>query len=298
MASAIALLVASAAALLLACAPSADTPPLVDDRGSTDAAAEGGAAPDGGGDAGDANDASVRDDGGTAPLFGPFTPFSNGISIAEGGGEHDVLIYGGYTAALPSVESWAKALLPAAGLRPRHVYAIQGPKDVGYAAKEIRNSDIVARYSRERAPTNVTVIAHSSGSYVAHEFLSQLDGAGLLDGIGALAGKVDLRNLDGGTGLPTTTAKKLRSVLCVYAEDATLAQGRSANAATMLAGCAAGASPFRVAYSSTPTGCNDGARWCLHDAVVTTRPHNPANFDLARDYADFRGRAVVTDYLR
>jgi hypothetical protein len=291
-------LVAAASAALLACA-SADTTTLADDGGSPDAAGTADAAPDAGStDGGEPSDSSVRAEDATTPLFGPFTPFSNGISVAEGGGDHDIIIYGGYTAKLPAVESWATALVPAAGLRPRHIYAIQGPQDVSYAAKEIKNSSVVARYLREPAPTNVTVIAHSSGSYVAHELLSQLDGAGLLDGTGALIGKVDFRNLDGGTGLPATTAKKLRSILCIYAEDATLAQGRSANATTMLAGCATNAVPFRVGYSSLPTGCNDGARWCLHDAVVTTRPHNPANFDLARDYADFQGRAVVTDYLR
>lgn len=287
-----AILLFLAAGALLGCAPPADAPAIADDGGSLDAQGTGedSATPtDGSSDAGD--------DAAAEPLIGPFTPFSNGITVAEGSGDRDVFVYGGYTAKLPSVESWAKALLPAAGLRPRRVYAIKGPQDVSYAAKEIQNSSIVARYLREPAPTTVTVIAHSSGSYVAHEFLSQLDGAGLLDGLGALAGKVDFRNLDGGTGLPTTTAKKLRSILCVYAEDATLPQGRSANAQTMLNGCAAGASPFRVGYSK-PTGCNDGARWCLHDAVVTTRPHNPANFDLARDYAEFEGRAVVTDYLR
>lgn len=282
-----------ASAALLACAPSSETGAVDDDGGSVGAPgtdANSAAPVDGSSDA--------SEDGAAEPLFGPFAPFSNGITVAEGSGDHDVFVYGGYTAKLPSVEAWAKALLPAAALRPRHIYAIQGPQDVNYAAKEIANSSIVARYLRDPAPTTVTVIAHSSGSYVAHEFLSQLDSAGLLDGGGALAGKVNFRNLDGGTGLPETTAKKLHTILCVYAEDATLPQGRSANAATMLAGCAAGAKPFRVGYSSMPTGCNDGARWCLHDAVVTTRPHNPANFDLARDYADFQGRAVVADYLR
>jgi len=45
------------------------------------------------------------------------------------------------------------------------------------------------------------------------------------------------------------------------------------------------------------TGCDVGASWCMHDVVVTHKPHNPEHFDLARDYTDFEGRPVTTEYF-
>ena len=45
------------------------------------------------------------------------------------------------------------------------------------------------------------------------------------------------------------------------------------------------------------TGCHDGAGWCLHDVVITHRPHDHETFDLADDYTDFANRPVTTEYL-
>ena len=54
---------------------------------------------------------------------------------------------------------------------------------------------------------------------------------------------------------------------------------------------------------ATGSGCSrtaSGGLWCLHDAVINTRPHNPTMYDLRRDYTTFSGapgRALVTSYL-
>ena len=37
---------------------------------------------------------------------------------------------------------------------------------------------------------------------------------------------------------------------------------------------------------------------CLHDLLITTRPHNPNAFDLVRDYTNFVGRPVQTGWIR
>ena len=52
---------------------------------------------------------------------------------------------------------------------------------------------------------------------------------------------------------------------------------------------------FEVSVPST--GCHDGAGWCLHDVVITHRPHDHETFDLADDYTDFANRPVTTEYL-
>jgi hypothetical protein len=48
------------------------------------------------------------------------------------------------------------------------------------------------------------------------------------------------------------------------------------------------------------SGCNVGAGWCLHDTLITTRPHNPATYDLDDDYTDFTGtgRHVVISEMQ
>ena len=46
------------------------------------------------------------------------------------------------------------------------------------------------------------------------------------------------------------------------------------------------------------SGCVSGAKWCLHDTLITTHPHNPHSFDLASDYRRFdAAHAVVVDYF-
>ena len=39
-----------------------------------------------------------------------------------------------------------------------------------------------------------------------------------------------------------------------------------------------------------------GAGWCLHDVVITHRPHKPLKYDL-NDYTDLIDRPVTTEYL-
>ena len=47
------------------------------------------------------------------------------------------------------------------------------------------------------------------------------------------------------------------------------------------------------------SGCAAGAKWCLHDALVTERPHNPETFDLEKDYQGFLpDRPAAVAYLR
>ena len=46
------------------------------------------------------------------------------------------------------------------------------------------------------------------------------------------------------------------------------------------------------------SGCAAGAKWCLHDALVTERPHNPETFDLEKDYQGFLpDRPAAVAYL-
>lgn len=117
----------------------------------------------------------------------------------------------------------------------------------------------------------------------------------------ATLAKVAFFNLDGG-GLDATTAAELGSAHFVYACDADI--GRcSHNASTMKSqGARHAALGGALEVDATGSGCDGQARcglWCLHDAMITTLPHDPVKYDLRQDYTDFvtQGRAVVTSYL-
>ena len=84
----------------------------------------------------------------------------------------------------------------------------------------------------------------------------------------------------------------------VYARDPDLSSGLSKNSGTMMSLAMTYAPKARLTeVSVTGTGCNSGAGWCLHDVVITHRPHNPATYELATDYTDFVNRPVTTEYL-
>jgi len=139
------------------------------------------------------------------------------------------------------------------------------------------------------------VVAHSSGSYVAHELLEQLEAAGT----NAALARISYADHDGGgTGLSDSIVAALGHIAFVYAHDPTLAAGLSHNSSTAIA-LAADYAPKATSFEVTvpATGCYSGASWCLHDVLITHRPHDPSTFDLALDYTDFAGRPITTEYL-
>src|SRR4029077_15538411 len=124
----------------------------------------------------------------------------------------------------------------------------------------------------------------SSGAFVAHELLDQLYTAGNAD----VLARLGYACLDGGgSGLTTAIVAGLRKITFVYAHDPTLASGYSENhsaAEALGAEYAPHAETYEVTVPST--GCDDGAGWCMHDVVVTHRPHHSWSYDLADDYTD------------
>lgn len=223
----------------------------------------------------------------------PWEPVGAGVSYkAFGGGRNALLVYGGYTAQDVYVQRWTNELLRerADRLGVGHVYAVRGPNQSGYANHEIANSRLAAHLAASDAES-IYVVAHSSGTYVADELFGML-------GDDALR-RVTFFNLDGGA----TDARVLHALSAAYfvfACDGTI--GRcSHNASTMRsfgAEYAALGGPIEVHADGTACGRDAGGLWCMHDALITTRPHNPLAYDLRRDYTDFAGdRAVVTSYF-
>ncbi|HEY1551105.1 MAG TPA: hypothetical protein VGG28_24920 [Kofleriaceae bacterium] len=228
-----------------------------------------------------------------------WTSVGYGVEYQQVNAGSAVLIaYGGYSAELSYSAAWSNELVDAllGGSGFGRIYAVQGPEDPSYAAKEIGNSKLRAHFETiDDGVSPIIVVAHSSGTYVAHELLDQLYAAGQTD----VLARISYANLDGGgTGLTDDIIADLGAITFAYAHDPTLAEGYSENNASAKAlgdDYAPKATTFEVTVPNT--GCDSGYGWCLHDVLVTHRPHDPTFYDLADDYTDFVDRPVTTEYL-
>jgi len=224
-----------------------------------------------------------------------------GVSCRDTGRTHayaTFVAYGGWGVR----ESWARAWVDEvyrtalAHRGVRYLCAVRGPATVDYAGREIGNSALgTLLLSRQRGL--VVVAAHSSGSFVAHELLAELEASGPRGS--ALLARMVYYDLDGGeSGLTPEIVDRLRRAYFVYADDSTTGT-RSANAATMIElGTRYADRGGVLAVNASRSGCRAGAKWCLHDALVTERPHNPDTFDLEKDYQGFLpDRPAAVAYL-
>jgi hypothetical protein len=211
-----------------------------------------------------------------------------------GPGKNVLVVYGGYTATDADSRALALALNGATsfrGLDIGSIYASRGPDTAGYTNREIGNSEVARALEPQTAAADfILVIAHSSGAFVADELFTEAS-----DDILA---KIVYFALDGGTwALTDALIAKMKAVSFVYAKDS--AAGESANASSMMSEHSEFAASHLFKVDSDGSGCNVGAVWCLHDTLVTTRPHDPSTYDLDDDYTSFTGtgRHVVTSYV-
>ena len=252
---------------------------------------------------------TLRDAGGAPPPEFDSLAWETGASIGHGVARKDALNpigesvfigYAGYAVTLDSSCAWVTALYHAT-LRDRgvrYVYCVQGPADPGYSQLEIGNSKIAAKLAVEVGPATrfILAVAHSSGSFVAHELLGQL--AGGLDPQGVTAGKVVYFDLDGGTnGLSAPIVARLSRAYFVGARDGATGTDSPNHGVMVGAGATYAAAGGFFEIDASASGCDAGASWCVHMTPITTWPHDPAKASAAADYGDFAGRSVATAYL-
>jgi hypothetical protein len=233
----------------------------------------------------------------------PWETIGAGVSYKQFGDGADVLIvYGGYTAKDEFVQRWTDELvrqkLGAQGVG--HIYAVKGPNQAGYANKEIGNSKLAAHLAangRADGATNIIVVSHSSGTYVADEFFEDAQAGRAGDGT---LGKITLYNLDGG-GVSASLLAGMAHAYWVYGCDSTI--GRCSHNYQFMKDEGATYKKYGgpIEVDATGSGCDahaDGGAWCMHDTLITNKPHNKVMYDLGDDYTDFHGsRSVVTSYF-
>jgi hypothetical protein len=215
-------------------------------------------------------------------------------------GENLFIGYAGYRVNLSSAEAWVEALheasLAARGVR--YLWAVQGPNDRMYANFEIGNSRIVATMLPLVGEKThfVLVAGHSSGSFVAHELLGRL--AGGMDPSGVTAGRVVYFNLDGGADrLTTASVGRLRRAYFVAAHD-TITDTDSPRLTVMRSLGATYASAGGYWQDDVADSkCHEGAQWCVHDTLITTRPHAPTHASAQLDYSEFAGRQACHAWI-
>ena len=212
-----------------------------------------------------------------------------------GSGNNILIVYGGYSATDIDSRDLALALNGSASfsdLNVGSIYASRGPDTASYSNREIGNFEVclLNRARKMAAADYVIVIAHSSGAFVADELFTEATDA--------ILGKIVYFALDGGTwALDDALIAKMKAVSFVYGKDS--AKGDSENASAMMSLHEDFSASHLFMVDADGSGCNVGAGWCLHDTLITTRPHNPSTYDLDDDYTDFTGtgRHVVTSYV-
>lgn len=216
---------------------------------------------------------------------------STGFGVAEKatGDAGGVVFVGlsGWKITLEPTEVWVDALdssvLRASGAR--WIYAVQGPKDVFYKAKEIDLAALAASIGAHR-PERVILAAHSSGAYVAHALLELLPEGP----------KVAYFNLDGGVeGFTKKARARADRLVFVAATDRTVRTSTPHKAKMKEA-----ATKFRGEFldvDATGSGCRKGATWCMHMTLITTKPHDPKKAGGEIDYTDWADIAPATAWF-
>lgn len=236
----------------------------------------------------------------------------NGIqySFVENDKGNDIFVaFGGWKAKQEWVNSWCSELYKAKlkDLGIKHLFSVKGPDEVCNKDKEI-NLKALADYVKNILYATyyvdkVIIAAHSSGSFVANELLEILYGEKGIAKDSFYINKVHYFNLDGGIGgedcgtaLSDSVAKYVSKIYAVAAYDSS-SQMYSSNYETMkkLSGMFGDKSEL-ILLDVAESGCKD--KWCLHDAVIIRKPHNPGKYDLEKDYTLFDDEhRVQTDYL-
>jgi len=215
--------------------------------------------------------------------------------------------FAGYTVKQEWANNWITQLANSTSisLKFSHLFAVKGPDNSLFNNREIdtkRLSNMVDNISSLLFTTDsmhISLVAHSSGAFVAHDFLQQIQKKNP-----ELLSRITYFCLDGGIGvsantwtiLSDTLAKRLGKIYPVCAFDSEN-NSWSANYSEMHDLCDLSPQNTELIYiDATESGCNPQAKWCLHDALINRMPHNKQKFDLKNDYNLINAEHPVATY--
>lgn len=228
-------------------------------------------------------DQTARDAGGASLVGWTEVAQAPGASVRAResiAGDDVLVVYGGCGATQLATQSFAEALSESPGFRrpPRHLVAIRWTSgSCGYDGLFKNGALGPVILQKAGAAGRVVVVAHSSGAYLAQELLAQALGLANpgWDPSHALRGRVTYFSLDGGGDANLTRIEQSGEALphfFVGARDRT-AGLTSRNYGTMQA--LGGTARFSE-VDANGSGCL--AANCMHDAVITTVPHDKRGF--------------------
>lgn len=214
-----------------------------------------------------------------------FAPFARGIHYAKVHDSATALVgFAGYAVEQSWADDW-NAALGASFLSPGEVFSVMGPADPLYKGREIQTSHLLPALTSARV---VLVAAHSSGSYVAHNWFHQLLDSGAAGK--AVLARVAYFNLDGGLGdfdpgvsLNASVATALRSLHAVCSCVNTSLCSPNIQDMQTVKQRFPFASLFQI--DASRSGCV--ATWCVHMTLINTKPFNSSGTDGPHDYTDF-----------
>ncbi len=238
-------------------------------------------------------------------------------------GKNVLITMGGMGAKLIWVQKWTEELYKSKlnefniGL----IIVVKGPVEEYYDSREIDIKEMTKRFVafyKKYGLNETFLIVHSSGVFPAHQMFDYLYLGGedpmikkmnirkleILDPEGITKNKINYIMLDGELGIPKGyplvegMVKNLKKVYSFYSIDAqTGTESGMAEEAKKVKDTFT-AKTILHKHIAENSGCNPGAKWCVHETLITTRPHNPAGYDLEKDYQIFDStRKVVTGYM-
>ncbi|MFD1316122.1 hypothetical protein [Namhaeicola litoreus] len=232
-----------------------------------------------------------------------FESISKGIGyhLIDSTQQNTLICFGGWSTQKAWVENWAQEINKAkSSLQLKEMYAVKGPDDVYYKDDEIALHSLTNHLRSGTINNKIIVLAHSSGSFVAHKFFHDLAENKATE----LLNKIEYYNLDGaiGSDTPKTTitsniAGQLHAIYAVYAIEDQSNQ-RSPNTEEMKKMVLL--YPDKVSsivLRSKNSGCIDP--WCVHEILINAVPYNKNGFDLENDYLQLNEEhPVTTQYLQ